>query len=99
VSGFRPPIQQAVEEMSQSKPIPGRFLDLLEAIPVSYLVVHYSRLSPESEESVKTFLKDGVSSGRLSLVERFGDATTGDEMFVLTGTESDKAAKTVQVEK
>jgi hypothetical protein len=89
VSGFRPPIQQAVEEMSQSHSIPNRFLDLLEAIPVSYLVVHHSALENESEEAVTNFLNDAMAAGRLRLVERFGSAGSGDELFAVTKTEPD----------
>jgi hypothetical protein len=89
VSGFRPPIEQAVEEMSQSRPISNRFLDLLEAIPVSYLVVHHAALDHESEEAVTNFLNDATGGGRLRLVERFGSAGSEDELFVLTKTEPD----------
>lgn len=87
VSGFRPPIVQAVEEMSQSRPVPERFLDLLEAIPVSYLVVHRSTLPEESRGAVEEFLRRGVAAGRLRLAGRFGEAAAGDELFAVTKTE------------
>jgi hypothetical protein len=89
VSGFRPPIEQAVEEMSQSGPIPDRFLDLLEAIPVSYLVVHHAPLDHESDEAVTNFLNDAMAAGRLRLVEHFGAAGNADELFAVTKTEPD----------
>jgi hypothetical protein len=87
VSGFRPPIVRAVEEMSQSQPVPERFLDLLEAIPVSYLVVHRAALDAESRDALEAFLTKGVAAGRLRLVRRFGDAEMGDELYALTKTE------------
>jgi len=87
VSGFRPPIVQAVEEMSQSRPVPERFLDLLEAIPVSYLVVHRSALEGESRGAVEDFLKAGVAAGRLRPAGSFGDARDGDQLFAVTKTE------------
>jgi hypothetical protein len=87
VSGFRPPIVRGVEEMSQSRPIPDRFLDLLEAIPVSYLVVRNSALDEEAKSAVRDFLRRGVAGGRLHLVERFGNESTDDELFVVTRTE------------
>lgn len=87
VSGFRPPIVRAVEEMSQSRPVPERFLDLLEAIPVSYLVVHRSALDAESRGALEAFLTKGVAAGRLRLVRRFGDAEMGDELYALTKIE------------
>ena len=87
VSGFRPPIIEAVEEMSQSRPVPERFLDLLEAIPVSYLVVHRSALGGGGRGAVEDFLTRGVAAGRLRLVGRFGEGATGDELFAVTKTE------------
>lgn len=87
VSGFRPPIIEAVEEMSQSRPIHPRFLDLLEAIPVSYLVVHNSAMDEEGRVVVQDFLRQGVADGRLILVQRFGDEMSGDELFALAKTE------------
>lgn len=87
VSGFRPPIVRGVEEMSQSRPIPDRFLDLLEAIPASYLVVHNSALDEEAKTAVQDFLRRGMAGGRLRLVERFGNESTDDELFVVTRTE------------
>lgn len=87
VSGFRPPIVRGVEEMSQSRPIPDRFLDLLEAIPVSYLVIHESEFDEPGRIAMQDFLRRGVAVGRIRFVERFGDETTGDELFVVTRTE------------
>ncbi|HEX3557971.1 MAG TPA: hypothetical protein VHU19_02130 [Pyrinomonadaceae bacterium] len=89
VSGFRPPIVQGVEEMSQSRPVPERFLDLLEAIPVSYLVVHDAALEGAGRVALEDFLRGGVAAGRLRLVARFGDEATGDELFAVTKTEPD----------
>jgi hypothetical protein len=87
VSGFRPPIVRGVEELSQSRPIPDRFLDLLEAIPVSYLVVHEAALDEQSSAALQDFLRRGVAGGRLRLVERFENESTDDELFVVTRTE------------
>lgn len=96
VSGFRPPVVQAVEEMSLSRPVPERFLDLLEAIPVSYLVVHRSALDDEGRGAVSDFLNRGVAAGRLRRVASFGDAQTGDELFAVTKTEPDALSETEQ---
>lgn len=73
--------------MSQSRPIPDRFLDLLEAIPVSYLVIHESEFDEPGRIAMQDFLRRGVAVGRIRFVERFGDETTGDELFVVTRTE------------
>lgn len=96
VSGFRPPIIQAVEEWSQSRPVPERFLDLLEAIPVSYLVVHDSAMSAESRSAIDDFLKSGVAAGRLRLVWRSDEATTGDRLYAVTKTEPDATGDELQ---
>lgn len=93
VSGFSPPIIRGVEEMSLSRPIPGQFLDLLEAIPVSYVVVHYGALPAENREAVEKFLSSGVASGRLRFVERFGEQATSDDLFLVTKTEPEAANK------
>jgi hypothetical protein len=87
VSGFRPPIVRGVEELSQSRPIPDRFLDLLEAIPVSYLVVHEAALDEQGSAALQDFLRRGVAANRLRLVQQSGDETTRDELFVVTRTE------------
>jgi hypothetical protein len=88
VSGFKPPIVQAVEEWSQTRPVPERFLDLLEAIPVSYLVVHDSALDAEERAALDEFLAGGVAAGRLRLVWRDGGATS-DRLYAVTKTEPD----------
>jgi len=85
VTGFSPPIMRAVEEMSLSRAVPGQFLDLLEAIPVSYVVVHHGALPEENRAAVEKFLSSGLASGRIRLVEHFeGQA---DDLFVVTKTE------------
>ncbi|PYT02279.1 MAG: hypothetical protein DMF65_06945, partial [Acidobacteria bacterium] len=50
------------------------FLDLLEKIPASYLVIHNDRLPPERRADYETFLARAVASGRLRFVNRFDDA-------------------------
>ena len=85
VSGFLPPIERAVEEMSNTEPVSLRFADLIEAIPVSYVVVHHALLSPGNERALQTFFQQGIAAGRFRLVERFGEA--GDDLYVVTKTE------------
>jgi len=86
VSGFRPPIQQAIEEMSNGQPITPRFADLLEAIPVSYVVVHHATMPPENDKALRTFFSEGVAAGRFRLVATF--AELNDDLYVVTKTES-----------
>ena len=86
VSGFRPPIQQAIEEMSNGQPITPRFADLLEAIPVSYVVVHHATMPAENDKALRTFFNDGVAAGRFRLVGTFPEPN--DDLYVVTKTES-----------
>jgi len=87
VSGFLLPIQRAVEEMSNTQPITPRFADLLEAIPVSYVVVHHATMSAESDKAVRSFFADGVAAGRFRLVAAFGES--GDDLYIVAKTEND----------
>jgi hypothetical protein len=88
ISGFRPPIEQAVEEMSNSQPVPDKFGDLLEAIPVSFVVVHHGSLSPESDRALQAFFDKGVAAGRFRIVAQFSDSQRADDLYVVTRTES-----------
>ena len=85
-------IPAAIEAMTRSRPISDQFLDLLEAIPTSYVVVHNSSLSDESRGELQDFLKRGIDSGRLRLVTRYGEGPTSEELFVVTKTEPDSPA-------
>lgn len=93
VSGFKPRIAAAIEAMTRSRPISDEFLDLLEAVPTSYVVVHNSSLGDENRGELQNFLKRGIDSGRLRLVTRFGEGSTSDELFVVTKTEPDSPAE------
>jgi hypothetical protein len=85
VSGFRPPIVKGVEEMSQENPVSDRFLDLLEAVPVSYLVVHLSALDERSRGPINDFLEQAVATKRLLPVSEF--AAGNNRLFIVTKTE------------
>jgi hypothetical protein len=80
ISGFGTPILTEVESLSQSNPIPDRFLSLLEEIPASYLVVHDSLLEPPARDAVSDLLLRGIASGRLRYIRRFaGSGINGNE--------------------
>jgi hypothetical protein len=88
VSGFLPPIEQAVEEMSNSQLVSERFGDLLEAIPVSFIVLHHRSLSPESDRALQAFFDTGVAAGRFRIVAQFNDSQRADDLYVVTRTEN-----------
>lgn len=81
-----PPVEQEIEMLTRGRPIPGRFLDLLEVIPASYLVVHNGSLYPESRVAVESFLAQGVAAGRLRFIRSYGDRKRND-LYAITKTE------------
>jgi hypothetical protein len=84
VSGFITPTEQEIEALSRARPVPERFLELLERIPASYLVVHNSTLNPESRLALEAFLERGRASNRLRFIQSFGDR---DDLYAVTKTE------------
>jgi len=91
-SSFDPPLLQEIEALTLQRPIPARFLNVLEGIPTSYLVVHKSLLNPDSKSAIESFIESGEARRRLRLVHREGDSDTGDELYVLTRVEPSTAA-------
>ena len=86
-SSFVPPLLQEIESLTRERPIPGRFLDVLEGIPTSYLVVHKSLLKTDSRDAIESIVKSGITERRLKLIHRQGDTDTGDELYALTRIE------------
>lgn len=87
VSGFLPGIVVGLERMSNAEPVPDRFLDLLEAIPTSYLVVHHGAVPVGNQDAIEDLLRRGVETGRLRLVGVYGTSGGRDELYALTKTE------------
>src|SRR6185369_5797243 len=86
-SSFVPPLLQEIESLTLERPIPARFLDVLEGVPTSYLVVHKSLFKPDGKSAIEAFVKSGVTERRLKLVHREGNSDTGDELYALTKVE------------
>jgi hypothetical protein len=91
VSGFSTPLLSEIEALSRRQPIPGRFFDVLEETPVSYLAVHRSQLRPESRVFVEYMLVRGTESGRLRYIRSFAgtgiDGNDGADLYAVTRTE------------
>ena len=83
-SGFNPPYEVQIEILTREQPISDAFLDLLEQIPASYLVVNTDRIKPERQEAFRVMLDKGIASGRLRFVNRFDDC---DDLFAVTKIE------------
>ena len=91
-NSFVPPLDAEIQDLTHSQPLPERFLDLLESIPASYLVVHQVFLSPKSRANMEAFLGRGVGTGRLKFIHRFdyqqGDGLIGyNDLYAVTKTE------------
>jgi hypothetical protein len=82
-SSFTPPLVWKAHELASAPHISAEFLDLLEALPISY-VVYRARLAPETQEKFAPFFHEATAAGRLRLVARYTD---GAELYAVTKTE------------
>lgn len=86
VSGFSSPIVHRIEEDERKTPIPEDFLDFLEGIPTSYVLVHESWLSPAMKTTHRAWIDRGLASGRLVFVKRF-DGVAQNDLFAVARNE------------
>ncbi len=86
-SSFSPPFVQQIESLTLARPIPDSFIDLLETIPASYLVVHNSLLTPDSRQAIEVFVSRGLASGRIRFVNSYGSSRAPDDLYAITRTE------------
>jgi hypothetical protein len=70
-NSFSPPLEEEIESLTMSRPIPDHLLDLLETIPASYVTVHNSLISPEGRLAIETLLDRGITAGRLRFIKSF----------------------------
>jgi uncharacterized protein DUF4214 len=87
-SSFAPPIVQEIESLTLMRPIPDRFIELLEQIPTSYLVVHNALLSLESRLAIESVVARGMAAGRIRFINSYGDSKGRDDLYAVTKTES-----------
>jgi hypothetical protein len=83
-SSFVSPLSWEIQQASEARPIPIKFLDLLESIPASYLVIHNAALAPERRADYEAFLSQGLASNRLRFINSFGDR---DDLYAIVKTE------------
>jgi hypothetical protein len=73
-SSFISPFTDHINSSTRGRIDPA-FMDFLEQIPTSYLVIHNDRMTPEVHAASERFVLRQVMSGRLRFVNRFdGDA-------------------------
>lgn len=84
ISGFNPPYEDAIEQAIRNGNITEEFMDLLEAIPASYLVVVTKAITVDRRLDYETFLAREVREDRLRFIRRFdGD----DDLYAVVKTE------------
>lgn len=91
-SGFMPPIPDELERLTKKRPVSAAMLDLLESVPVSYVVVRESWLTPDSRPDLHALLAEGLSSGRLRFVRRF-DGHARNDLYAVVKTEPDAVSE------
>ena len=82
-SSFISPLTDQINKATDGKIVPN-FMDLLEQIPASYLVVHNDRLLPGWQTEYEIFLARSLRSGRLRFINRFDGH---DDLYAVTKTE------------
>lgn len=82
-SGFQPAFERRLEEMSSRAPIPLEWMTALEAVPVSFLVVHRATLGPAEASALDAFLKSESGENRLRFVAHFPAAGPDDEVYAV----------------
>ncbi len=71
ISGFGSPYEDQIEWAIASGAIPIKFMNFLEEVPTSYLVIENNLIEPQRRIDYETFLARAVSAGRLRFVNRF----------------------------
>jgi hypothetical protein len=87
INSFVPPIEQEIESLTNSKPVPDRLLELFESIPVSYLTIHNASLNPESRVALESFLSRAVAADRLRFIRSYVDGRRRTDLYAVTKTE------------
>lgn len=83
-SGFNSPYEDQIEWATRTGAISEQFLDLLETIPTSYVVVKNDLIAPERRVDYEAFLAEAVTAGRFRYINRFDDH---DDLYAVVKTE------------
>jgi hypothetical protein len=89
-SGFNSPYEDQIEAATRTGAISDQFLDLLEKIPTSYVVVENHLIAPERRVDYETFLARATIAGRLRFVNRFDGR---DDLYAVVKTEPQAKAE------
>ncbi len=83
-SGFNSPFEDQIEIQTRSGNISLAFLDLLESIPASYVVVDNNLITDDRQLNYQALLVRGIASGRLRFIRRFDGH---NDLYAVTKTE------------
>lgn len=91
ISGFSSPYETVIEIATASGPIPANFMNFLEDVPTSYVVIENNLIEPERRVDYETFLARAVLAGRLRFIKRFDDRR--DDLYAVVKTEPQAKAE------
>ena len=83
-ASFVSPVTAQINAATGRSPITPNFLDLLETIPASYLVIHNARIPPDRRTDYEAFLWHSTMVGRLRFINRFDGR---DDLYAVTKIE------------
>lgn len=89
-ASFVSPLTAEIDRLSNTSPIPGSLVGVLERAPASYLVVHNGDIPPERRADYDAFLGVAVASGRLRFINRFDGR---DDLYAVLKNEPDARAE------
>src|SRR5436309_13954409 len=70
-SSFNPPAFDQIDRLTNSGPISTEFMDLLEKIPASYLVMENHLTEPKRRASFNAILARSLAADRLRVINLF----------------------------
>lgn len=90
ISGFGSPYETQIEDATQTGLIPAKFMNFLEEVPTSYLVIENKLIEPERRIDYETFLAGAVLAGRLRFINRFDGR---DDLYAVVKNEPQARAE------
>lgn len=90
ISGFGSPYEDQIEAAIASGAIPAKFINFMEDVPTSYVVVENNLIEPERRIDYETFLARAVLAGRLRFINRFDGQ---DDLYAVVKNEPQARAE------
>ena len=90
ISGFGSPYEDRIEAAIASGEIPANFMNFLEDVPTSYVVIENNLIEPSRRIDYETFLARAVLAGRLRFINRFDGR---DDLYAVVKNEPQAKAE------